>query len=499
MSKYLSTTSDWTFDLLASYEREIARIASEKYKLDTYPNQIEVISSEQMLDAYSSIGMPIGYTHWSFGKSFIQNEKSYVRGYMGLAYEIVINSNPCISYLMEENTMTMQALVIAHAAYGHNSFFKNNYLFKTWTDAETIIDYLVFAKNYIAECEEKYGKREVELILDAAHSISDYGVDNYKRPPKLSLKKEKELQAEREEYNRLQVNDLWRTLPEKKTKKYSFKSKFRDFPEEPQENILHFIEDHAPLLEPWQREILRIVRKMAQYFYPQGQTKVMNEGWATFWHYTLINELYNEGLVHDGFMLEFFKHHTGVIYQPAFYEKYYRGFNPYNLGFEMMSDIKRICETPTDEDKKWFPDLVGSDWLTTLDFAMKNFKDESFIAQYLSPTMIRKLKLFNIKDDDNSDFSDVTDIHDEEGYKGIRTSLSNQFHRNFYRPDIQVWRTNQNSDRALILRYSCHNRRPLNYESLPKVLRYIRYLWGFPVVIDSVDDRGMIVDSTTMM
>lgn len=119
----LSTGSEWTFELIQTYDREIARLAKD-FKLDTYPNQIEVISAEQMMDSYASVGMPIGYNHWSFGKHFVSVEKSYQRGQMGLAYELVINSNPCISYLMEENTMAMQALVIAHACYGHNSFLK---------------------------------------------------------------------------------------------------------------------------------------------------------------------------------------------------------------------------------------------------------------------------------------------------------------------------------------------------------------------------------------
>ncbi len=118
----LSDGPDWSFELLGQYQAEIERVA-KLYKLDTYPNQIEVITAEQMMDAYSSVGMPIGYNHWSYGKKFIQTEQNYKRGFMGLAYEIVINSNPCIAYLMEENTMTMQALVMAHACYGHNSFF----------------------------------------------------------------------------------------------------------------------------------------------------------------------------------------------------------------------------------------------------------------------------------------------------------------------------------------------------------------------------------------
>ena len=142
------------------------------------------------MDAYASVGMPVNYRHWSYGKEFIANERSYRRGQMGLAYEIVINSDPCISYLMEENTTAMQALVIAHAAYGHNSFFKGNYLFRLWTDASSIIDYLVYARNYIAECEEKHGMQAVEDILDSCHALQNYGVDRYHRPSKISLAEE---------------------------------------------------------------------------------------------------------------------------------------------------------------------------------------------------------------------------------------------------------------------------------------------------------------------
>ena len=185
----ISTGSEWTFELIQTYDREIARIAA-RYALDTYPNQIEVITAEQMMDAYASVGMPVNYRHWSYGKEFIANERSYRRGQMGLAYEIVINSDPCISYLMEENTTAMQALVIAHAAYGHNSFFKGNYLFRLWTDASSIIDYLVYARNYIAECEEKYGMQAVEDILDSCHALQNYGVDRYHRPSKISLAEE---------------------------------------------------------------------------------------------------------------------------------------------------------------------------------------------------------------------------------------------------------------------------------------------------------------------
>jgi stage V sporulation protein R len=483
----ISTGAEWNFELIEAYDKEIGRVAKE-FGLDTYPNQIEIITSEQMMDAYASVGMPLNYNHWSYGKQFVQTEQQYKRGQMGLAYEIVINSNPCIAYLMEENTMTMQALVIAHACYGHNSFFKGNYLFKTWTDASAIIDYLVFAKQYIAKCEERHGVEEVEVILDSCHALMNYGVNRYKRPKPLTAEEEQARIDAREEYNQRHLNQIWNTIP-KKADEESTKATIH-FPPEPEENILYFIEKNAPLLEPWQREIVRIVRKISQYFYPQKQTQVMNEGWATFWHYTLLNKLYEEGLVTDGFMMEFLHSHSSVIYQPSFDSPYFSGINPYTLGFNMMCDIRRICEDPTPEDHEWFPEIAGSNWLETLDYAMRNFKDESFILQFLSPKLIRELKLFTIFDDSDSPTLKVSAIHDDSGYRRIREDLSAQYNLGNREPNIQVYNVDVRGNRSLTLRHYMHNNRPLG-EDTNEVLKHIHRLWGFDVRLESVtpDDK----------
>ncbi len=482
---------DWTFPLLEEYHTEIKRIAKH-YKLDTYPNQIEVISAEQMMDAYSSVGMPIGYNHWSFGKKFIQTEQSYIRGQMGLAYEIVINSDPCIAYLMEENTIPMQALVIAHASYGHNSFFKNNYLFKTWTDASSIIDYLVFAKNYISDCEEKHGIEAVEDILDSCHALMNYGVDRYKRPSEISLSEEKRRQQERADYLQSQVNEIWRTIPRSPLEE---EPEEPNFPSEPQENILYFIEKNAPLLQSWQREIVRIVRKISQYFYPQKQTQIMNEGWATFWHYTITNHMYDEGLVTDKFMMEILHNHTNVILQPPYNSPHYSGINPYALGFAMYTDIRRICENPTEEDKRWFPDIAGSDWLETLHFAMQNFKDESFISQFLSPKVMRDMRLFAIDDKEMNKYIEVSAIHNEEGYRLLRTKLSAQYNLSNNEPNIQVYNVARKGDRSLTLRYIPHNNIPLDTGSANEVLKHLHRMWGFDVKLEQVlsDGRAEII------
>jgi stage V sporulation protein R len=488
-TKRLPSPSDWTFDLIETYFQEIKRTA-HRFGLDTYPVQLELISAEQMLDAYASVGMPVNYRHWSFGKQFISSEKNYRRGHMGLAYEIVINSDPCIAYLMEENTMPMQALVIAHACFGHNSFFKGNYLFRMWTDASSIVDYLVYAKDYIGECEERHGVEAVEQVLDCCHALMHYGVDRYRRPQKISMVEEEMRRKDREAYLQQQVNDMWRTLPKSQGKQS--KKEHRRFPEEPQENILYFIEKNAPLLEPWQREIVRIVRKIAQYFYPQRQTQVMNEGWATFWHYTLLNDLYDQGLLADGFLIEILSSHTNVVFQPPVTDSRYSGINPYALGFNMFTDLRRVCEKPTEEDHQWFPEIAGSDWHKTLDYAMRHFKDESFIGQYLSPRLMREFRLFSVLDDASQKELEVSAIHDESGYRRVRESLSRQYDLGSREPNIQVWNVNLRGDRSLTLRHTRHNDRPLD-NGAEEVVKHVARLWGFRVRLESVDSHDRVL------
>lgn len=489
--KLLPQNSEWTLESLQLYEKAIHAIAQE-FHLDTYVNQIEIISAEQMLDLYASSGLPLNYTHWSFGKRFVNTEKLYRKGYTNLAYEMVINSDPCISYLLEENTMVLQAMVMAHACYGHNSFFKNNYLFKTWTNADSIIDYMVFAKNYIHECEEKYGFTAVEELLDACHALRNYGIDRYKRPQKISLQEEKTRQSERATYLQSQVNDLWRTIPPHFQKNPPLDKKDR-FPQEPEENLLYFLEKNAPLLEPWQREIIRISRKIAQYFYPQKLTKVMNEGWATFWHYRIINELYNQKRVSDSFMMEFLKNHTNLIYQLPYDHPGFYGINPYTLGYHIFSDIERMCSNPTPEDKVFFPDLTHTPPLEALDFSMRNFKDESFILQYLSPKLMRDLKLFSVLDDSNEPNLKITAIHDEVGYTALREGLSQQYNLDSIEPRIQIYEAHIKSDRAIILRHTQINHRPLDETSAQEVLKYFHALWGFDVILESVSPQGTIL------
>jgi len=490
----LFTGPNWDFGGLRRVYDAVERIAFDDLGLDTYPVQVEVITSEQMLDAYASVGLPLMYRHWSFGKRFAYHETLYRKGLQGLAYEIVINSNPVICYIMEENSMTMQTLVIAHAAFGHNHFFKNNYLFRQWTDADGILDYLSFARDYVSKCEERYGHEAVERVLDAAHALKEHGVNRYAHRSKPNLAEEQRRAEQRRAHEQSTYNDLWRTVPKANRDEQDDEGDEKQHQEIkrqlglPEENLLYFIEKRAPRLDDWQRELIRIVRHVSQYFYPQKQLQMMNEGCATFVHYEIMNRLHDRGLITEGSMLEFLHSHSSVIFQPGFDDPRFSGLNPYALGFAMMSDIQRICVEPKDEDREWFPEIAGcGDPYRVLREAWANYRDESFILQYLSPAMIRKFRLFQIGDDSSKPSLRVDAIHDDVGYRRIRSGLSRQYDLSRREPDIQVVDVDLTGDRCLILAHYVHDGVLLDEKTCRSVLRYAAHLWGYGVRLLEID------------
>lgn len=489
--------ADWDFQTLQNIHDACQEIAIGELGLDVYPNQIEVITSEQMLDAYSSTGMPLFYRHWSFGKHFAHHEAFYRGGYRDLAYEIVINSSPCISYLMEENTATMQTLVIAHAAFGHNHFFKNNYLFKLWTDAEGILDYLGFAKAYISRCEEKYGEIAVERTLDAAHALMSHGVHRHAGKVKLNLKEEQKREQERRLHEEQMFDDLWRTVPHGKAASAADADleRRRAALGLPQDNLLYFLEKSAPRLAPWQREILRIVRHVAQYFHPQRQTKVMNEGTATYVHYRIMNRLHERGQISDGNYLEFLKSHANVVFQPTYDDRRFSGFNPYALGFAMMQDIERIVTEPTAEDIAWFPDIAGrGDAMAVLRGIWADYRDESFIAQFLSPHLIRQLRLFHLYDDPEQEEGIlVSAIHDERGYRRIRRQLAREYDIGWTDPSIEIVDVDLAGDRRLLVHHHVTNGWQLEDKDSRNVLQQLADLWGYGVLLQEIDPEGDVL------
>ena len=474
--------SEWTLADLLEIEQICAQHA-QRYSLETFPNQLEVITSEQMLDSYVSSGLPVNYAHWSFGKNFLIESGRYNSGASALAYEIVLNTNPCIAFLMEGNSLAMQTLVIPHACFGHNSFSKGNYLFQQWTQPDAVLDYMLFARNYIADCEERHGAERVEQTLDALHTLRDQGLDKYKRPRKLDTRKERIEQARRLSIAQetMRQAEYYSVVPR------APKSAEAEpvFPESPEENLLYFIEKHAPKLEPWQRELARIVRKIAQYFYPQRQTQVMNEGWATFWHHRLINDMYDAGQIDQGILLECLHSHTNVIRQPE-----YARLNPYALGFAAWNEIKRVCEAPTPEDREYLPDIAGKDWLETFHNIMQDYRDESFLLQFLTPKLVRDFRLMAIQTSEGLDHWKVNDTAGAENFTSIRSQLAAGYRLESYIPDISVVRYGRDSDRKLVLQHQSYKGRTLLADEAGQTLKHLRWLWGFGVSLEVVDQNG---------
>ncbi len=473
-------------------DRVISIIATEKYGLDYYPNTIEVITADQMLDAYSAVGMPVSYEHWSFGKQRLIEDQQYKQGKQGLAYEIVINTDPAIAYCMENNSPLMQILVIAHANYGHNSFFKGNGMFRQFTSAEDIIGDLRVMRDFIRDCEEQYGVERVEKLLDACHALQNYAVDRYRHPKPKEPQDIKALQKAKteERFAAPNVSEAFDRVFRESLPDATKPSGKRDFAMAGnEENILKFMAKNAPHLEPWERKIMGMLCEKSQYFYPQRQTQVMNEGWASFWHYTLLHDMSDLDLLSDGQMLEFKDSHAGVLFQPEFDSPYWSGrFNPYTLGFAIFQDIKRVCENPTEEDKKWFPQHAGNgDWLATMKEAMQDFKDESFVLQFLSPQVMRDFDMFVFMDDEKDTHFSIPAIHDQDGFGMIREALASNYRLGDNEPTIEAWKYYNMTDRTLTLKHTMIDGKPLDKDDTEAVLKHMFQIWKHPVVIQTFD------------
>lgn len=488
----LFDSGEWSLSDLQAIHEVVNEIGIEELGLSIYRNRIEIITSEQMLDAYASLGLPHMYRHWTFGKRFAQQEVLYHKGLTSLALEMVVNSDPAVCYLMEENNATAQATVLAHAAIGHNYFFRNNAAFREWTEADTILDYAEFVRNYVAHCEEEYGLETVERTLDAAHALQEQGID--RTVGRRSIEEERRHLAERRRHERESEYELWRVLvrhdeePADRDPDIEAETRALSLPEE---NVLFFVEKHSPALKSWQRELIRIVRNLSTYFEPQRQTRMMNEGCACWCHYTIMHRLRERGQITQGAMLEFLHLHSSVIAQPPFDHPHSGGINPYALGFAICRDIERICTEPTAEDRDWFPEIAGNDRpLETLKQAWVDFRDESFVRQFLSPQVIRDFRLFRLDDDPEDDALVVGAIHDERGYRRIRQALAASYDLGETRPRIEVVDVDLRGSRRLTLSHTVRRGRTLDALEARRTLRHLGFLWGYPVVLDEIDEEG---------
>lgn len=481
-------------------------VAKDKYELDTYPNLIEIIRADQMLDAYTTTGLPYSYTHWSFGKRRLQEERKF-DDKKAMAYEIVINSNPCLSYCMDSNTPLLQGIVIAHAAYGHNAVFKNNFLFKEGTDADTILIDNRRLRDFVFECERKYGVDEVQTVLDFCHAMRFVDVSDKAKRRKLT-------QEEREKKARDRVVQAHLTQPrvsvfnDASAEEKNPEMAEVPYPHEGESNILVFMADHSPHLPEWKRHIMRSVSRLSQYFKPQMMTKVLNEGMATFVHDKIITTLRDIGIIDYGMYQEYEQINAGVLFQEpgsSFVKdkagkehEVLRGahMNPYRLGITILREIERICKNPTEEDRRWFPHFAGDpDWLAMVKHAVFSSSDQTLIEQYLSPQAMRDLKMFAVETNGAKPYYEITAIHAGDGFRKIRDMLGRDYCFAEKIPKIVLHDYQDRTDRCLVLRHHMLEGNKLEPKDAKLILQYMHHQWEHPVVLESVDKNGKVVET----
>lgn len=430
--------SEFSIDELEQWNEKIETYAREM-GFDFYPQEFEICSYEEMLGYEAYTGMPSHYPHWSFGKAFDRLHTFYRYNLSGLPYEMVINSNPCLAYLMRDNTLLLQILTIAHV-YGHNDFFKNNRLFKS-TRAETTIEgfknHAERIRNYIQDPSIGYAK--VERVLDAAHSLR-YQVNRAISLKKLTVEETKKRLLD--EYHHKTRADIFGCPTEAVDP-----PNFNRIPLEPEEDIMGFIIEYSRLDE-WEKEIIRIVRSESEYFLPQIETKILNEGWASFWHYRILQKLDLPQDLH----LEFLKRHHQVI-RPIL-----GGLNPYYLGFLILNDL----ETRFGSRKIFEAREIES--------------DRSFIRRYLTRELCNELHLFEYFQ--NEEEGIISEVADEDGWESIRDTLC----QNIGISSIPVIKVKEMSSRdgSLLLEHE-YDGRELELGHTGETLKYLAELWERPV------------------
>jgi stage V sporulation protein R len=445
--------SNWNIKDLEEWNKRIEALALEM-GLDFYPQEFEICDYEEMLGYQTYSGMPSRYAHWSFGKAYEKQKTLYQHGLSGLAYEMVINSNPCLAYLMSDNPISMQVLTMAHV-YGHNDFFKNNIHF-SHTRPELSLEMFKRHADRVRRYIENpsIGYEKVEKILNAAHAI------RFQTDRNIFIKKLSRKEQEDQFYQNVnrEPADFEHLKPRKK--------EAEEFKPAPESDLLLFIRDNQPMLKDWEKDLLTIIHNESKYFLPQVETKIMNEGWASFWHFTLLNRLELNQQMH----LDFIRSHNQVI------RPHTGGLNPYHVGYAIFtrlsgSDGHRI-EYEID------PEIFE---------IRKIYRDSSFLRHFLTIDLARELKLFeyNVK----NKVTKVSEVADEEGWEKIRETMITNIGLNGI-PVIKV--EDLDLRRQELQLVHMYDNRELELKYLEKTMEHIYDLWNNPVNLKTYIDNQKV-------
>jgi stage V sporulation protein R len=437
------------------------------FGLDPYPTNFEIVPATVMYEV-GSYALPGRYSHWTFGKAYHRMKTMYDFG-LSKIYEVVINTNPSYGFLLETNSPIQNKMVIAHVL-GHVDFFKNNTYFSK-TNRRMVESVSTHAQRMM-EYEFKYGRKTVERFLDSVLAIEEH-IDPY-----FFIKREVPISEEkrRDEHRRKdgRYDDLW-LLDERRAAKVEGDDQEKESDQEPREqlpekDLLFYIMKNSPSLAPWQRDAIAMVHEEMEYFVPQMQTKIMNEGWASIWHARIMRALDLSTSDH----IEFANLHSGVV-SPQ------KGqLNPYYLGYKIYEDIERRWNEPSADDRKKFG-RRGSEGRDKIFEVRELENDVSFLRNYLTEELCEELDLFVFELIEEEEWT-IT----EKRWEKVRDQLVSNM-TNFGFPYLQVEDGDYNGNRELYLKHR-YEGTELDMRYGRKALEHVHALWGRPVHLETVID-----------
>jgi stage V sporulation protein R len=475
---------------LRSLKEEIEGYA-RGYGLDFYETIFEVIDADDLNEIAAYGGFPTRYPHWSFGMSYEELRKGYDYG-LSKIYEMVINNDPCYAYLMRCNHIVDQKLVMAHV-YGHSDFFKNNAYFAH--TSRKMMDEMANHGTRMRRYVEKYGEDEVEAFVDRCMSIDDLidihstairrrdPVSRYDfSPEKDESDDPRSTRFKSKDYMDDYINPRAVLKAEEEDRKKHLEQAAKSFPEHPEKDVLLFLIENAPL-KGWQRDILSIVRDEAYYFAPQGQTKIMNEGWASYWHSTIMSQKALE----PSEVIDYADHHSGTmaVHGPR--------INPYKLGIELLRDIEHRWNTgkfgkeyddcdDLEKRRKWDKKLgLGRQKIFEV---RRVHNDITFIDTFLTPEFCVEHKMFSYAFQEQAG----TYVIESRVFDKIKQRLLQSL-TNFGKPLIYAVDGNYKNRGELLLKHQ-HTGVDLRLDHAADTLANIQAIWGRPVHIQTlVEDK----------
>jgi stage V sporulation protein R len=472
---------------------ELARIRdqirgyAEGYGLDCFETIFEMVDYDQINSLAAFGGFPVRYPHWRFGMDYDQLSKGYTWGLQKI-YEMVINTDPSYAYLMKSNSFTDQKTVMAHV-YGHVDFFKNNIWFSKTNRKmlDTMANHAVKIRDFM----DQYGQDTVESFIDSCLSIENM-IDPYLPfvPPK---KRENEQDSaskpgSKNDSGRLKTDRSYMDqyinppefLSEQKKRADEQAKKSKKNPSEPQKDILLYLLQNAPL-EDWQHDVLAIVRDEAYYFVPQMQTKIMNEGWASYWH----SKIMTEKALKDSEVIDFADAHAGTMAMAP------GRINPYKIGIELYRDIEdRWNRGAFGKEYEECDDMVAkAKWDTKLGRGREKIfevrkvcNDLTFIDEYLTDEFAHRLKLYTYQFNRRTNQYEIAD----RDWKKVKEKLLFQL-TNLGQPFIYVTDGNYNNRGELLLWHK-HQGLDLDVRWARETMRGLYDIWKRPVNVETEVD-----------